>query len=304
MSLKYLNLVSIHKRGHHVEQYIIKTLNAFLGKIRARNLSAEDAERYKVVRSHQVQPATINRELTLAKHILRKAVEWKLIAENPFRGVRNLNVVKQVERVLGWDEEVKLLACCDLVHSRFLRPLVVLALNTGMRRGELLSLEWPRVDLGQREIRVINAKSKAGDRVIPMNAAVHSLLCDLAKRATSPFVFPSNRKPGERLLDLKKGFKTTMRLAGIRPIRFHDLRHTFATRLVRAGVDLVTVSHLLGHSRITMTARYAHALADVKIAAVSKLDLAGFCSALDSNRTPSSSGADAKSEANSFAAST
>ena len=72
-----------------------------------------------------------------------------------------------------------------------------------------------------------------------------------------------------------------MRLAEIRPIRFHDLRHTFVTRLVRAGVDLVTVSHLLGHSRITMTARYAHALADVKIAAVSELDLAGFCSAPD-----------------------
>ena len=91
------------------------------------------------------------------------------------------------------------------MHSRFLRPLVVLALNAGMRRGELLSLEWPQVDLCQLEIRVINAKSDSGNRVIPMNAAVHSLLCDLAKRSTSPFVFPSNRKPGERLLDLKKG---------------------------------------------------------------------------------------------------
>lgn len=198
------------------------------------------------MRSHQVQPATINRELTLAKHMLSKAVEWKLIAENPFRGVRNLNVLKWVERILEHDEEVKPLAACDLVQSRFLRPVVVLALNTGMRRGELLSLEWPRVDLDQREIRVINAKSKAGDRVIPMNAAVHALLRDLAKRSTSPFVFPSNRKPGERLLDLKKGFKTALRLAETRPICFHDLRHTFATRLVRAGVDLVTVSHLLG----------------------------------------------------------
>jgi integrase len=105
-------------------------------------------------------------------------------------------------------------------------------------------------------------------------------------------------------LDVKKGFKKAVQLAGIQHFRFHDTRHTFATRLVRAGVDIVSVQHLLGHSKITMTARYAHSLADAKIAAVSKLDLTGFCSALDSNRTPSLSDVAAKSEVNSFAAST
>jgi integrase len=135
-----------------------------------------------------------------------------------------------------------------------------------------------------------------------MNAAVHSLLSELAKNATSPLVFPSNRKPGERFLDLKKGFKKAVVLAGIPHIRFHDMRHTFATRLVRAGVDIVTVQYLLGHSKITMTARYAHALADVKIAAVCKLDLAGVCPSPDPNRTPRPSGVVAESTGNSFAA--
>jgi integrase len=302
VSEKYLNLISIHKRGHSVEGHIVKTLNAFFGKSRVCNLIAQDAERYKAMRSRLVKPATINRELTLVKHMLTKGVEWKLIAENPFRGVRNLNVPKHIERVLGQDEEVKLLAACDRVRSRLLRPLVVLALNTGMRRGELLSLEWSRVDLDQRIIRVINAKSNAGDRVIPMNAAVHSLVHDLAKKATSPLVFPSNRKPGARLLDLKKGFKKAVRLAGIRNLRFHDTRHTFATRLVHAGVDLVTVSYLLGHSKITMTARYAHALADVKIAAVNKLDSAGVCSVPDSNRTPAPNLVESETDLNAFSA--
>ena len=136
-------------------------------------------------------------------------------------------------RILSGDEEIKLLAACERVRSRFLRPLVVLALNTGMRRGELLNLEWSRVDLNQRAIRIINAKSTAGDRDIPMNATVHSLLSELARRATSPLVFPSNRKEGESLFDLKKGFKKAVQLAGIQHIRFHDTRHTFATRLVR-----------------------------------------------------------------------
>jgi integrase len=282
----------------------MRTLNNFFGKSRVYNLTAEDAEKYKAIRSQVVKPGTINRELTLAKHILVKGVEWKVIADNPFRGVRNLQVLKHVERVLASDEETKLLAACERVRDRFLRPVVVLALNSGMRRGELLSLEWSRVDLAQRTIRVINAKSSAGDRVIPMNATVYSLLSELAKTAASPLVFPSNRKPGERFIDLKKGFKKAVELAEIPHVRFHDLRHTFATRLVRAGVDIVTVQHLLGHSKITMTARYAHALADVKIAAVSKLDLAGFHPVLDSNRTPSPSGVAAKSEVNSFAAST
>jgi integrase len=282
---KYLDLVSVHKRGHHVEQYIVKTLTAFFGKSRVFNLTAEDAEKYKAFRSQSVKPATINRELTLAKHILVKGVEWKVIADNPFRGVRNLRVLKHVERVLSADEEVKLLAACEGVRARFLRPVVLLALNTGMRRGELFSLEWSRVDLIQRTIRLINTKSETGDRVIPMNVAVHSLLSELAKTATSLLVFPSNRKPEVRFLDMKKGFHKAVASAGIPHIRFHDLRHTFANRLVRAGVDLVTVQFLLGHSKITMTARYAHSLADVKIAAVSKLDLTGFHSVLDSNRT-------------------
>jgi integrase len=112
-------------------------------------------------------------------------------------------------------------------------------------------------------------------RVIPMNATTHSLLSELVKNTGSPLVFPTNRKKGEKLLDLKKGFKKAVGLAGIPHIRFHDMRHTFAIRLVQAGVEIVSVQHLLGHSKITMTVRYAHSLADVKMAAVCKVDLAG-----------------------------
>jgi site-specific recombinase XerD len=129
-----------------------------------------------------------------------------------------------------------------------------------------------------------------------MNAAVHSLLSDLAKTATSRLVFPNNRKPGEKLLDLKKGFKKVVQLAEIEKIWFHNMRRSFATRLIRAGVDIITVQKLLGHSKITMTERYAHSLADVKMSAVSKLDLAGVCSLPDPNRTPARLDTPAESE--------
>lgn len=277
---KYLNLVSVHKRGYKVESYIIQKLKVFFGRLRLSDLTSEDAEKFKAARVRQVKPATVNRELTVAKHILSKAVEWKLIQNNPFSGVRNLRVSKCSERVLQQDEENKLLDACDQIRSRHLRPAVVIALNTGMRRGELLSLEWAQVDLTGRKIRVLNAKSSSGERVIPMNATVYDLVSALAKKASSPLVFPSNRKNGCTILDLKKGFKKSVRLAGIRDIRFHDLRHTFATRLVQAGVDLITVQHLLGHAKITMTVRYAHSPSEAKIAAVGRLDFAGVRSAL------------------------
>jgi site-specific recombinase XerD len=113
------------------------------------------------------------------------------------------------------------------------------------------------------------------------------VLLNLSQRRKGDFVFPSHRKLGDRFRDPKVGFMRAIRLAGIQQrLRFHDLRHTFATRPVRAGVDLITVQHLLGHAKISMTARYAHSLADDKIAAVRRLDFAGFCSSPDPKRTP------------------
>ena len=107
------------------------------------------------------------------------------------------------------------------------------------------------------------------------------------------------------ILDLKRGFKKALSIANVSGrLRWHDLRHTFATRLVRAGVDLVTVSQLLRHSRINMMVRYAHSLADAKMSAVCKLDSACLCSAPASNRTLVSSGAVAESAGSSSAGST
>jgi integrase len=177
-----------------------------------------------------------------------------------------------------------LLTACGHIRSQFLKRVIILALNTGMRRGELLSLECSQVDLANRGIHIVNAKSSSGELLIPKNATIHTVLSDLASKRNLHLVFPGNRKIGETFLDLKKGFKKALRLAGIAKIRCHDLRHIFATSPVWSGVGLITVQRLLGHAKITMAARYAHLLASDKISAVSKLDLAGICSLPGSNR--------------------
>jgi integrase len=216
--------------------------------------------------------------------MMSMAVKWNLLEKNPFAGVKLLHVPAFPERILSKEEEEKLLSACKRVRAPYLRFIVGLALNTGMRRGEVLSLRWGQVDLENRLIHVSNGKTAQSDRRIPMNETVFDVLSKLSRK--NSLVFPSHRKEGGPFRDPKKAFAKAIRLAGIEHLRFHDLRHTFATRLVRAGVDLITVQHLLGHAKITMTARYAHSLADDKIAAVRRLDFAGVCSSPDPNRTP------------------
>jgi integrase len=283
---RYTEYSKVNKRGFYNEKYRIAQLVKFFGKRKLSDLTGWDGEKLKARLNSSMKPATVNRLLGNLKHMMSMAMKWNILIKNPFAGVKLLQVPKFRERILTKEEEEVLLSACDRVRAPYLRPIVMLALNTGMRKGEILSLQWAQVDLVNRLIHVYNGKTAQSDRRIPMNDTVFEVLANLSERRKSDFVFPSHRKPGDRFRDPKVGFLKAIRMAGISKCRFHDLRHTFASRLVRAGVDLITVQHLLGHATITMTARYAHSLADDKIAAVRRLDFAGVCSSPDPNRTP------------------
>jgi integrase len=246
-------------------------------------------------------------ELGVLKNVLAAAVEWELVTENLVRNVKYLHVSEHKARILQPEEEIKLLDACKQVRNPLLLPIVVLALHTGMRRGELLALEWSHVDFKNRTIQILRAKTESGKRLIPLSSTAYSILIALPSPRDTQLVFPSDKKPGSRIVDVKKGFAKAIKLARIPHIRFHDLRHTFATRLARSNVDLVTLKELLGHASIRMTSHYTQSPTEAKIAAVRKLDsldFTGFCSAMDSNRTLGPFAATTKSEANSFAAST
>jgi integrase len=249
------------------------------------------------------KPATVNRDLNDLKSSLTKAVVWELIDTNPIAGVKQARIdLRRAPRFLSPEEESRLRCALDDREERvrrrrdsanawraareyeplpdlrasafvdYLKPLVLLSLHTGMRRGELFALAWRSVDLVAGRLTVHGATAKSGTtRHIPLNSeAVAVLLAwrDLAADA-SGLVFAG--KAGAPLNNVRRSWEAVLRAAEVTRFRWHDLRHTFASKLVMAGVDLNTVRELLGHSDYKMTLRYAHLAPEHKAAAVAKL---------------------------------
>lgn len=214
---------------------------------------------------HPCVEHALNRELFVLSAILTLAVDDELIPGNPCRRVKPMRTDNERSRNLSKDEEKKLFEALD--SECWLQDIVTMAIHTGMRRGEIFNLRWFDVDFSRGVIHVRNTKT-AKDRVVPMNAAAREMLERLPK--TSGYVFPSP-KTGGRLVDIKKKFNEACETAGIEDFRFHDLRHTAATRLADAGVNVIVIAEILGHGDIRTTKRYSHAMEEAKREAVEKL---------------------------------
>ena len=222
-------------------------------------------ERFKTERIKEVSPATVNRHLACLKSMFNKAIQWGKVEENPVKKVKLLKEHNKRLRYLEKEEIVRLLARC----SKRLRPIVVLALNTGMRKGEILGLKWQDIDFKRGIIYLYNTKNSER-REIPINEMAKTALIRTPKHPESPYVFCD--KNGRSFGSIRKSFFTAMKKSGIINFRFHDLRHSFASHLVMSGVDLNTVRELMGHKSLEMTLRYAHLSPDHKRRAVDILD--------------------------------
>jgi len=153
-----------------------------------------------------------------------------------------------------------------------LRPLVLLAVNAGLRRGELFGLRWEDVDLENALLTVVGSTAKSGTtRYVPLNSEAILVFTDWMAPTSDHNGLVVSGKGGGRLDNINTAWRTLMKKAEITGFRFHDLRHHLASKLVRAGIDLDTVRELLGHSDIKMTLRYAHLAPEHKAAAVAKL---------------------------------
>jgi integrase len=255
------------------------------------------------------KPNTTNRQLDTLRACLRKAVEWGVLDKHPMAGFKRLKVdddervrylsaveekrlrdalVKREtqlrearDRFNTWREarHLKRLPARVAEYIDHIRPLTLVALNTGLRRGELFSLKWADIDLGSSVLVVRAAAAKSGDsRRIPLNVEASAVLTAWKNQGSSKakapdaLVFPGHG--GARLTRMDKAWATVCTLGKLEDFRFHDCRHHFASKLVQGGVDLNVVRELLGHANLEMTLRYAALRPDNLAAAVAKLSVA------------------------------
>jgi integrase len=234
-------------RDHHT----VKQLLPVFGDYCLADITSDLVSEYRDSRLRTVKLATVYQELSLMRRMFNVARrEWKWTRENPVADVSFAVGNKNArDRWLTIEEERRLLE--KATNPKWLRPFLMFALHTGMRKGEIQKLCWQEVDFQRKIITVI--KSKNGDkRSIPMSKTLYYVLKSIKVRDISGRVFPISD------WSFRAAFGKALEKAEIKEFRPHDMRHTFATRLVQNGVDLYKVKELLGHKTISMTMRYAH----------------------------------------------
>lgn len=242
----------------------LRALRAHFGKTPLNSITHQSLMKFRQVRlqtptfhGRQRQIASVNRELALMRKMLGTAVREGWMKKNPFQSGDPLISAadeRKRERILSFEEEKELLNQCNGPRSH-LRPIIICALDTGLRRGEILSLKWSDVDFGKLTIKVQaeNAKTMK-ERLVPMSKRLRAELDRLHEFAVdihegSVFGITDN---------FKCAFATALRRAKITGLRFHDLRHTFASRMVGAGLPLAELARILGHASVTTTYRYTN----------------------------------------------
>lgn len=239
-------------RDGYTFKQLAKTLSGLdLTAITPSKVSEHKARRIK----EGIKPATLAKELQLLKTALSTAIrEWEWLSATPFNKVKIEVPKNAVERWLTLEEEALLMAACPI----WLGEIVSFALDTGMRRNEILSLRWPQVDLERQLATLLVTKNKE-KRSVPLNNRVLGLLSTkIGVRKDSGYVFPSENGTKIDGHNVGRAFRIARDKAGVSDFRFHDLRHTAGSRMVQSGVDLYTVSLILGHKSLAMTKRYAH----------------------------------------------
>ncbi len=278
LMMKYLDFLVLQKRSTERDRFSLNRLYPVFSCCVLEKLGAADVHRYVTSRQTSgVAPGTINKEIGLFSAALnwaRKDLEWDV--PNPFKGRRQREPEGRIRWLTLSEASLLLRVAEEEPKAPHLVDFIRLALNTGLRRGEMLGLEWRRVDCKERLI-LLEAQHQKNGRYgsVPLNeqawkAVVSRQKFREAHCPASPWVF--SRKNGSRIKSVRRSFNSACQKAKIEDFRIHDLRHTCATWLVQNGVSIREVAELLRHSDIRMTMRYAHLSPDNIRDAVRRLD--------------------------------
>ena len=272
LMLGYLNASASDKRSAKTDRQRTKSLKRFFAGKVVNDIRPTDIRGYIMYRREDgVANTTINRELSLLSAAIKyskQELEWDIL--NPVEG-RRLGESEGRLRWLTREEANALIEAAKVLprdgHPAFhLADFIVLALHTGCRSGELLGLEWDRVDLRNNLIRLEAKHTKSGKgRSVPINGSARAVLLNRARHRAehcpdSPWVFVHSNPhwKGQRIHSVKKAFAAACKRAQLEDCTPHTLRHTCASWMVMAGRPLMEVRDILGHSTVKMTERYAH----------------------------------------------
>ena len=296
----YMPWFKTHHKGY---EKTLHTLDNNFDAIMAQRIDAITGRDLEQIRTTWMQagnkPSTVNRKMGSISGVFSRAVEWEYLTVHPMAKLKQLKVDSiGVVRYLDEDETKRLRAAMDarqdemrseresankwraerrkvqmpslldLQFTDHLKPMVLVSLKTGLRRGELFDLKWSSVNFNTKIITVAGDTTKTSEtRHIPMNEEVFTVLEEWKKQSREAlYVFPNQE--GGRFEDVKSAWLKLLERAEVTGFRWHDMRHDFASRLVMAKESLNTVRELLGHSDIKMTLRYAHLAPGTKAAAV------------------------------------
>jgi integrase len=268
---RYREWATSNKQAWNEEKYVLGMFAKRFGDTSLSQITTWQIEKWKAERRKKVKPNTVNRQLTVIKHMFKMAVEWGLTTNNPASAVKRFPVNDQRTRFLTLEEvPVFLQACEEQLTSPWLFWLVILAMHTGMRQGELRSLRPENVDLERSVVTVLQTKTLRL-KTITLNEPAREAMKWFLEHRYGDFLlmWPWGERIGKTTI--YEAFKKACKDAEITNFRFNDLRHTFASHLVMEGTDLVTVKDLMGHTNINMTVRYSHLVQEHKAQAVARL---------------------------------
>jgi len=246
------------KRSWKRDVSTLNNLENSLGGKLLSEITSRDINKYREQRiADGVTPRTVNLEMSCLSQLYKLAKQnGNFIGEIPLSNIKQFEIQNNTDRILSFYEERKLIDA----SAPHLKAIIICALNTGMRRGEIISLRWDKINMdhGYILLEATNTKSKR-QRKVPINSIMRELFQELKAKSKSEYVFVNSS--GDSYMDadgIRKSFASAKKKAGIEKFRFHDLRHTAATRMIESGVPLFTVGQILGHTDPKTTMRYAH----------------------------------------------
>jgi integrase len=239
-----------HKRSAERDRWALRPAAKFLGGKRLDRITTADVLAYREARMKRLSNGTVNRDVALLKKMFNLAIDMGYIHSNPARS-KSLKPLKEPEvaRVISVEEEAKIVRAAE----PRIRPFIVVAVETGMRRGEILGLDWRDVDWRNHRVRVANrpdAPTKSGkERWVPMTLRARETFRELGPKPAGS-IFGGSRDT------IWRHWKRAAKGAGMEKLRLHDLRHTCCTRAVEAGVPMFVLQEWMGHSSLETTRKY------------------------------------------------